>query len=314
MSVYIMLGAGLVALVIGADWLVKGASSIAIRLKIPAYVIGLTLVACGTSLPEFTVNMISAVKGYTDIAFGNVVGSNIFNILAILGIGSLIFPIMTARRMVRVDLAVSLGVSVLLLLQVISDRLFSAGMVVSFLDGLILIVVMVIYVWFLLKSGSVESTEAIDVHSWIKTGIFVLAGMGLLVLGSRFLIDSCMSLARAWGLSERVIALTIVSAGTSLPELATTVTAALKRKHDIAFGNIVGSNIFNILWIMSFTALVKPVPVSTAGLHDLYVAIAATLVLYGVIYIGKRYHIERWQGALMLLMYIGYVVYLLNLT
>lgn len=309
-----MLAMGLVALFFGAGWLVKGASSVASRLKIPAYVIGLTLVACGTSLPEFTVNMISASKGYTDIAFGNVVGSNIFNILAILGIGSMIFPIVTARRMVKVDLTVSLGVSLLLLMQVLSDRFFSSGMTIGFLDAMILISLMIIYVRFLLKSGSVEPTETTDLFSWPKTGAYVLAGIALLILGSQFLIDSCVSLARAWGLSDRIIALTIISAGTSLPELATTVTAAVQRKHDIAFGNIVGSNIFNILWIMSFTALVKPVPVSAAGLNDLYVAIATTLMLYGVIYVGKKYHIERWQGALMLLMYIGYVAYLLKLA
>lgn len=308
-----MLAVGLVALVIGADWLVKGASSIATRLKIPSYVIGLTLVACGTSLPEFMVNMISALKGYTDIAFGNVVGSNIFNILAILGIGSMIFPIMTARRMVKVDLTVSLGVTLLLLAQVLIDRLLTtSGMVISFVDGCVLILVMIMYVRFLLKSGSAESEETMDTASWPKTVFYVLSGLGLLVLGSQFLIESSVSLARAWGLSERVIGLTIVSAGTSLPELATTVTAALKRHHDIAFGNIVGSNIFNILWIMSFTALLKPVPVSTSSLNDLYMAIGATLMLFGVIYVGKKYHIERWQGAAMLITYTGYVAYLLK--
>lgn len=312
MYLYLMLAVGLIALVIGADWLVKGASSIAIKLKIPAYVIGLTLVACGTSLPEFTVNIISATKGYTDIAFGNVVGSNIFNILAILGIGSLIFPIKTARRIVRVDLLISLLVSLLLLTQVVVDRFFGGVMSIGFVDGLMLIITMVIYIRFLLKSGSVESSEEVHVYRWPQIGIYVLGGLGLLVIGSQFLIESCVALARLWGLSERVIALTIVSAGTSLPELATTVTAALRREHDIAFGNIVGSNIFNILWIMSFTALLKPVPVSTSSLNDLYMAIGATLILYGVIYVGKKYHIERWQGAAMLVAYIGYVAHLLR--
>lgn len=307
-----MLAVGLVALVIGADWLVKGASSIAIKLKIPAYVIGLTLVACGTSLPEFTVNMIAASKGYTDIAFGNVVGSNIFNILAILGVGSMIFPIMTATRMVKVDLTISLLVSLLLLSQVMGDRFFASTMSIGFVDGWILIIAMIIYVRFLLKSGSVESDEQVQVYRWPQIAVYVLVGLGLLVLGSQFLIESCVTLARLWGMSERVIALTIVSAGTSLPELATTVTAALRREHDIAFGNIVGSNIFNILWIMSFTALLKPVPVSTSSLNDLYMAIGATLMLYGVIYVGKKYHIERWQGAAMLLTYVGYVGYLLK--
>lgn len=312
MYIYLILAIGLVALVVGADWLVKGASSMASRLKIPAYVIGLTLVACGTSLPEFTVNMISAVKGYTDIAFGNVVGSNIFNILAILGIGSMIFPIMTARRMVKVDLMISLAVSLLLLSQVLIDRIFSKSMSIGFADGLLLIVVMIMYVRFLIKSGPIESTEGIERYSWPRTAAYVFAGMGLLVVGSQFLIESCVHLARVWGLSERVIALTIVSAGTSLPELATTVTAALQRKHDIAFGNIVGSNIFNILWIMSFTAIIKQVPVSASSLNDLYMAITATLILYGVIYVGKKYHIERWQGGAMLAAYVGYVVYLLG--
>lgn len=307
-----MLVVGLIALVIGADWLVKGASSIAIKLKIPAYVIGLTLVACGTSLPEFTVNMISAAKGYTDIAFGNVAGSNIFNVLVILGIGSLIFPIATSRRMVKVDLTISLLVSLLLLSQVVVDRFFASTMSIGFVDGLILIVAMLVYMRFLLKAGSVESDEAVHVYRWPQIAVYVLVGLSLLVLGSQFLIESCVALARQWGLSERVIALTIVSAGTSLPELATTVTAALRREHDIAFGNIVGSNIFNILWIMSFTALLKPVPVSTSSLNDLYMAIGATLMLYVVIYVGKKYHIERWQGGAMLATYIGYVVYLLR--
>lgn len=309
----IQLIGGFVLLVYGADWFVNGAAAIARRLRIPPFVIGLTLVSMGTSLPEFVVNMLSAWNGQTDIALGNIVGSNIFNTLAILGIGSLVKPMHVSRRVVRIDLSICILVTILLYFLVIGDVYSSKGIgSISFFDGMILIVGMCSYLWYLLRQQELGSDVSIPSMSGVKMAIYIACGLGALVFGSHLLIDGSVSIAKWFGLSDRVIGLTIIAAGTSLPELATTIQASLKNQHDIAFGNIVGSNIFNILWILGFTALVQTVPVSPQASSDLIVSLGAVVALLGLVFVGKRYVIERWQGALLLSAYVAYTVHLLT--
>lgn len=304
--------AGLALLIWGADFLVKGASRVAAGFGISPLVIGLTVVAFGTSSPEMAISVSSAWKGEADIAVGNVVGSNIFNVLFILGLSALITPLLVSKQLVKVDVPIMIGVSVLALVLSIDGR-------IAFWEGAVLFAGVIAYTIFAIRLGraSGDTGEAIDGadRTWMNIAMIVF-GLILLVLGSRWLVAAAIEIATALGVSELVIGLTIVAAGTSMPEVATSITAAIRGQRDIAVGNVVGSNIFNILAVLGLTAMVAPggLPVSEAAIHfDYWVMIAVAVACLPIFFVG--YTIQRWEGAMFLGYYVAYTAFLiLNAT
>jgi cation:H+ antiporter len=304
--------AGLALLVLGAEWLVKGASRLAAALGISPLVIGLTVVAYGTSAPELAVSIKSAWAGQPDLALGNVVGSNIFNVLFILGVSALVAPLVVSSQLVRLDVPVMIGLSGLTLLMA---RDGSIGR----LDGALLFAGAIAYTVFQVRQSRKESAAVRDEYaqeygrkrsSTAANLAFVGAGLVLLVLGSRWLVNGAVAFAQAFGVSELVIGLTIVAAGTSLPEVATSILAALRGERDIAVGNVVGSNLFNILSVLGLSALVSPagLPAASALLRfDLPVMIAVAVACLPVFASGSV--IARWEGALFFLYYAAYTAY-----
>lgn len=307
---------GLVLLVAGAELLVRGASDVANRMGISALIVGLTIVAYGTSSPEMAVSIQSGLEGNADIALGNVVGSNIFNVLAILGIAALISPMMVANQLIRLDVPIMIGVSVLTLMFGVDGR-------ISRVDGIILFILAILYTGFQIYEGrrqakaSAEDAEGnpqqrLSAKVLMINIALILAGLVLLVLGSDFLIDSSISIAKVIGVSDLVIGLTIVAAGTSLPELASSVVASIKGEQDIAVGNVVGSNIFNILAVLGLSAVVSAngINVSAAAVRtDIPVMIAVAVACLPIFSSGQS--ISRWEGVLFLFYYVAYTLYLI---
>lgn len=301
----LLLAVGFVLLVKGADWFVDGAAGIARKFHIPQLVIGLTIVAMGTSAPEAAVSISAALKGSADITIGNIVGSNILNILIILGLASVIVPIAVAKATIKLDMPFMLLISAVLLVLG-WDGTVTLG------DGLILAAFFVGYIGYLLydakKHPEISEGEFLRDLSLPKSLMWTALGLALIILGSNVAVDAATEIARILGLSERFIGLTIVALGTSLPELFTSVMAARKGNADIAIGNIVGSNIFNILFVVGLSALIIPVPFAEAFRIDTLTAIGAGLLLWLFSLRGK---LVRWHGAVMLLAYGGYFAYLL---
>lgn len=306
-----LLAVGFVLLVKGADWFVEGASKVAEKFGIPQLVIGLTIVAMGTSLPEAAVSVSAALKGSAEITIGNIVGSNIMNILLILGITAIIKPIAVQKSTVRYEIPFVILVSAVLMGIGYTDN------TVGRVDGIILWALMVCYLGYLLvmsKKGMVlleEGSQAGDkpMPVWKMLVLIVFGGL-MIVVGSDVAVDAATELARIFGMSERLIGLTIVAFGTSLPELVTSVTAAIKGKADIAVGNIVGSNIFNILFVVGTSALITPVAYAEDFFVDSVVCIAAAVLLLLCVFKNKR--LGRAGGLLMLLGYGGYFMYLMR--
>lgn len=311
----LLLVLGLGILILGAEWLVKGASSIARSMGIPALVVGLTVVSFGTSAPELVVNLYSAFTGVPDLAIGNIVGSNIANILLILGITALITPLAVQSSTVKWEIPLALVASMLVYVMGRDILLDGAAVdVITRTDGIALIgffAVFLFYVFALAKSdpsAEAESEEK-NLQPLLAVG-FILVGLTGLILGGKLFVDNAVILARVIGLSEAVIGLTVVAIGTSLPELATSVVAAMRKQIDIAVGNIVGSNIFNIFWILGVTAVITPLPVSAGFGVDALVMVGATLALFFALFVGTRHQLDRWQGVVFILAYIGYLAYL----
>ena len=305
-----LLAVGFVLLVKGADWFVEGAGKVAEKFGIPQLIIGLTIVAIGTSLPEAAVSVSAALKGSAEITIGNVVGSNIMNILLILGITSVIKPIAAQKSTVRYELPFVIIVSALLMGIGYTDN------VVGRSDGLILWGLLICYLWYLLKmakkgDGSSEDTSGEDkpMPVW-KMILLIIVGGVMIVLGSDVAVDAATELARIFGMSERLIGLTIVAFGTSLPELVTSATAAVKGKADIAVGNIVGSNIFNILFVVGTSALITPVTYAANFFVDSIVCIVTAILLWMLVAKNKR--LGRAGGACMLVCYAAYFIYLIK--
>jgi cation:H+ antiporter len=305
---------GLVLLVVGADLLVAGASRIAGRLGISSLVIGLTVVAFGTSAPELAVSVTGAVNGNADLALGNVVGSNIFNVLFILGLAALVAPLIVQRQLIRLDVPIMLGASGVLWLM-------SLDGVLDRLDGAILATGIIVYTTLLIRmarrqglAAAAETTQAPAPglrDRLLAQLVMILGGLVMLVLGSQWLVAGAIALAQTLGLSELVISLTIVAAGTSLPELATSVLAAHRGERDIAVGNVVGSNIFNILCVLGLSSVIVPqgVAVAPAALaFDIPVMTAVALACLPLFITGGV--VSRWEGALFLAYYAAYTVYL----
>jgi cation:H+ antiporter len=312
--------AGLVLLVLGANVLVRGASNLAFSFGISPLVVGLTVVAFGTSAPEIAVSVGAVIAGTTDIAIGNVVGSNIFNVLFILGLSALITPLVVNLQLIRQEVPIMIGASVLLLLLSLDGQL-------SWSDGGILAVLMVAYTAFLIIQSRTQVKEAqaefeeelhpADQGSWdsrlpVQLGLIAL-GLVLLVLGSEWLVGSAVVFAKAMGVSDVVIALTIVSAGTSMPEVATSIAAALKGERDIAVGNVVGSSTFNIFACLGISSLVAaPLGLQVAPsllAFDMWVMLAVAFACLPIFLTGRE--IARWEGGVFLAYYTAYVVYLI---
>ena len=302
----LLLALGFVLLVKGADWFVSAAVCIADRFHIPPIIIGLTIVAMGTSAPEAAVSITSAFQGVADITMGNILGSNILNVLVILGFSAVIVPLAVTKSTIKVDLPFLTGISVLLPILGIDGK-------ISFVDGLILIVCFATYIGYLIiktiKYSAQVEDEEITTMKISKAVPLLFIGMGAIVLGSNIAVDAATAIARILGMSERTIGLTIVALGTSLPELFTSAAAAIKGNADIAVGNIVGSNIFNILFVIGLSAVIIPVPFATAFIPDAIIAIVAVLFIFAVS-VWKR-KLPRWSGAVMLAGYAAYLVYLL---
>lgn len=315
MLYFLLLLAGFLPLIFGANLLVDSASSLAKRYNIPNMVIGLTIVAFGTSAPELVVNVFSAVQKNTDLALSNVIGSNIFNVAAILGISAIIYPLVvkSATTWIEVPLALLAGVLVLLMgNDILIDKAGSS--VISRIDGIVLLVfflIFLVYNFQMIKKGEFSEDIPIKEIAPGKATLLVFAGLALLVVGGRLIVYSAVELATAWGMPERLIGLTIVSIGTSLPELATSVVAATKKNTDIAVGNIVGSNIFNIFFILGLSAVIYPVPIPAGAQIDMLVNILLGLMLFAFIFTGKGRRLERWEGTLFILIYVGYITYLI---
>lgn len=300
---------GFVLLVKGADWFVEGSAGIANKFGIPQIVIGLTIVAMGTSAPEAAVSISAALRGSAEITIGNVLGSNILNILIILGLTAIVRTISVQKTTIHYEIPMVIGMTVLLAAMGLQNNIVSRA------EGVILLGCMVVYMLYLLrlaKRGIVENEE-LDAYaekaSIGKLLLFVVVGVAAIIFGSDIVVDAATAIARIFGMSERFIGLTIVALGTSLPELVTSVTAARKGNSDIAVGNIVGSNLFNIMFVVGITAIIVPVVYQPAFWVDSIVAVAAAVLLFACVYRGKA--LRRWHGLLMLACYGGYFVYLL---
>lgn len=320
----ILLVIGLGILIKGADWLVDGASSISTRFKISPLVIGFTVVAFGSSSPELVVSILSAVRGSTDLALGNVIGSNIFNILLVLGVASVVFPLRVHISTVWKEIPMSFLAAAMLVILGFQNILDTGGFAslpigagevtgqISFSNGLVLLAFFIIFMYYAFGMAKADKEGGLPIKKvslpasfvWILLGIFGLA------LGSILTVENAVSLGRGLGVSENFIGLTIVAFGTSLPELVTSVTAAIKKNADIAVGNVVGSNIFNILLVLGATSLVRPIPVSGQNLQDISVLFAATVLLFLFIFVFKKHTLIRLEGAIMLVFFFAYLSFL----
>ncbi len=314
----LLLIAGLILLVIGAEALVRGASKLAAAIGISPLVIGLTVVAFGTSAPEMTVSVMSSLSGNVDIALGNVVGSNIFNVLFILGACALIVPLLVNQQLIKLDVPIMIVVSLLTLALGWNGN-------ISKIEGGILFAGIIGYTVFLILQSQKERSKLVKEEyeqeygdgkpftaaQWLFNLVLVIGGLALLVLGSRWLVDSAIIIAKDLGVSDLIIGLTIVAAGTSLPEVATSIIASVRGERDIAVGNVVGSNIFNILAVLGLSAIVAPdgLPVSLAALQfDIPVMIAVAIACLPIFFTGNL--IARWEGFVFLGYYIAYTTYL----
>lgn len=319
---YLLLIVGLTLLTICADWLTKGCVGMAARFRVPEFVVGLTVMAVGTSCPELTVSFLSALRGNSEMAIGNITGSNIFNILIILGICALIKPIAVSRENIRRDIPMCIIASVLLWVTT-ADVLFGIGEegTINRVEGIILFLIYVAVTWYSIRSAKKDAPDAtaapeddsIDkAMSWGKVLGFIIIGLAGLIYGGNLCLESATAIAKAWGVSDAIIAVTIVAAGTSLPELASSVAAIVRNKPSLALGNIIGSNIANILLILGTCATVKPLTMGNITPMDIWMVLgAAVILLLSAMFIGKR-KITRFEGVVYIAIYVAYVVLLMK--
>jgi cation:H+ antiporter len=318
MITYILFVIGIILLIKGAGWLVNGASSFAKKLRVPTLVIGLTIVAFGTSMPELVVNIISAIKGTTEVAFGNIIGSNISNILLILGIMAIIYTLKVDRSTIWKEIPFAF-LAVLVLFIVSNDFIIDKVSVFSLtrVDGLIMLCFFVIFLYYAFELARRNKAQLETKNIEIKTHkghlSFLMIGIGMiaLFLGGKWTVEGAVYIAQQFGLSQFLISATIVAIGTSLPELVTSITAALKKEVGLAVGNIVGSNIFNIFWILGITSIIAPVTIPSFINVDIIFLIFVTFLLFIFMFIGRKHELQRWQGIFFVLLYIGYIAFLI---
>lgn len=311
-SIFVLLG--FVLLIKGADWLVSGASALAKKYNISDLVIGLTIVAFGTSAPELVVNSIASFNNLPDIVLGNIIGSNNFNLFFILGIVGLISPIVVQNSTVWKEIPISF-IAAVALLFLAKISFFESSPYLTRIDATILLTMFGIFLYYIflqLKSNELE-VEKVEVNfTNIKIWTLIAVGLAGLVLGGKLVVDNAVELAKMIGVSEKIIGLTIVAAGTSLPELVTSVVAALKKNSDIAIGNVIGSNIFNILLIISISSFINPIAYSVKFDFDIYFLLGGTLFLFIAMFTGKRRKLDRWEALILLIAFILYTVYLIR--
>ena len=300
-----------------ADLLTKGCVGMAARFHVPEFIIGLTVMAVGTSMPELTVSFMSALKGSSSMAIGNVTGSNIFNTLVILGICAMISPIVISKENIRRDILICIGVSLLLWIAT-ADRLMgiSDTDTINRVEGIILLLLYVATIIYSIRSGKKDAAAEAESNEpkmgWFKIFGFIVVGLAGLIYGGNMCLDSATAIARAWGVSEAIIAVTIIAAGTSLPELASSISAIVSKKPSLAMGNILGSNVANILLILGASASVKPLTLGDITQLDLGMVVgSAVALMFSALFIGKR-KITRFEGALFFLAYVAYVIYILK--
>lgn len=308
--ILLLIGLGLV--VLGADWLVNGASSIARRAGISEFVIGLTIVGFGTSCPELVVSLTGAIEGNSDISVGNVVGSNIFNALFILGLTALVLPVGMTDKNRRIDIPITLVVTILLVVLGITGSM--SGPVISRWEGVVMLLVFSVYLFYCFKSDSKDEFSETQqaTLSFPKAIALTLTGLAGLIFGGDLFVDSATALARQIGVSDKFIAVTILAGGTSLPELATSLTAAIRGKEQLALGNILGSNVFNAMLILGGSSIITPLSFASMTVVDIAALILSSVLLLIWAYTGSRNRIDRWKGAAMLLCYVAYNVFLFS--
>jgi len=313
---YILLLIGFVFLIKGADFLVDGASSIARRFNISDLTIGLTVVAFGTSAPELFVNIVAGVKGTTDIAIGNVLGSNIANVFLILGISAIIYPLAVSKGTVWKEIPFSLLAAVVLAFLA-NDQLIDKQnhSVLLRSDGLILLSFFVIFLYYSINIAfeikGLYNHAPVKAHGTTKSIGLVIVGLAGLIIGGEWIVSGAVHMALKLGLSQSTVGLTVVAVGTSLPELATSAVAAYRKNTDIAIGNVVGSNIFNIFFILGISAIIHPLPFSIANNIDIGMVILASLLLFIFMFTGKKRSLDRWEGIVSICIYVIYIIFLI---
>ncbi len=312
---YLILIISLFAIAFGADRFVDGSVAIARRLKISDFVIGAVVVGFGTSFPELLVSLKGAVSGNSDVAIGNVVGSNIFNVLGILGVTAMLFPIATSKENIRRDAPFCFGVSILLVL--LAFDFFTKGeTLISRIDGVLLLAVFVFFLWITLRKGNQDSSSETDVQPsngkplWYSVTVAIM-GLSVLILGCHFFVEKAVVIARNFGVSDAYISITLIACGTSLPELAASVAAALKKNTQMALGNVIGSNIFNITLILGTSSLIRPLRSPDIVLTDYLVMTGAALLL--MIFATTKVRISRFEGLLMVLAFVAYNIWLISM-
>lgn len=309
MMMYVWLIVGFILLVKGADFFVDGSSSVAKTLRVPTLIIGLTIVAFGTSCPEAAVSITASMAGKNDMAFSNVVGSNIFNLLVVVGASALIHSVRVDKGMIKREFPLSIFVTVLILIFALPMLGGDIGRV----EGVILLIIFAIFVGIMIKSALDNRTEAPDedvkiLPIWLSI-IYIVGGMAAIIVGGNVVVDSATSIALSFGMTETLVGLTIVALGTSLPELVTSIVAAKKGESDLALGNAVGSNIFNILFVLAAAAVISPVKVGMESLFDTAFLIVFSAIV--LLMIWKDRMVVRWKGEIMIVMYLAYMVYII---
>ncbi len=315
MLVYLLFAVGFVLFIKGADWLIEGSADLARRFRIPEIVIGLTVVAFGTSAPELAVNVIASVGGNNGLAIGNVVGSNIANILLILGVAGSIQNLTVKTTTVWREIPFSLFAA-LILGYMVNDFLVSDAStnMISRADGLVLIALFILFLFYTFHLGKNNLTEELPDEDenrplWKSIGLLIM-GLAGLVIGGEWIVNGAVALARLFGYSESFVGFTIVAIGTSLPELATAVVAVRKGNTDLAIGNVIGSNIFNIFWVLGLSATISPMTFDIRDNFSILLNIGCSAVLFGLLFIGRRHTLQKWQGTLLLFGYLAYISFL----
>jgi cation:H+ antiporter len=318
MLTYVLFIAGFLTLIKGADLLVDGASSLARRLRVSPLLIGLTVVAFGTSAPELAVNMLASSSGNTGLAVGNIVGSNIANLLLIIGAAAVIFPLTVKTSTVWKEIPLSLLAAIVLFFLVNDAWIDGATYsVLSRSDGLVLIGFFAIFLHYLVSMATRQRAEAASEAalgdeqemSGVRAAVYVVTGLVGLVLGGQWIVNGAVAIATAAQISETVIGLTIVAFGTSLPELAAGISAALKKQSDLVIGSVIGSNIFNVFWVLGISAVIRPLPFDPRFNTDILLDIVANTIIIAFLFIGRKHLFERWQGAVFLTTYVAYIVW-----
>lgn len=309
----ILIIVGFIALIYGANWLVDGATALAKKYNVSDLVIGLTIVAFGTSAPELVVNSVASYDGFSDIVLGNIIGSNNFNLFIILGIAALVYPIAVQKSTIKGEIPISLLVAIVFLLLA-NNFFIGNSSEISRLDAMIMLVLFGGFLYYIFKQMKNEVAEHIDYIPKSNTAIFglIIIGFAGLIVGGKLVVDNAILVATNLGVSQKIIGLTIIAAGTSLPELVTSVVAAMKKNSDIAIGNVIGSNIFNVLLVIPVSAMIHPIAFNSVFNQDIYILIGGTLFILGALILSKSNKINRWHGVILLSFYLIYTGYMVS--